>query len=151
MNKPEPRRAASQIGRSYRGVAWHGPSILETLEGVDEEKASARPHPELHTIWELVQHLTAWHKVATRAILGGSYVSLTGEDDWPPVQAGGWPAALSELAKASADLVEAVRQFPEDRLGDLVPGKEFDYYFLLHGIAQHNTYHAGQIAILKRL
>ena len=26
----------------------------------------------------------------------------------------------------------------------------FHFYFLLHGVAQHNLYHAGQIAILKR-
>ena len=31
-----------------------------------------------------------------------------------------------------------------------VPGKRYDFYHMLHGIAQHELYHAGQIAILKK-
>jgi len=30
------------------------------------------------------------------------------------------------------------------------PGKRYDFYRMLHGIAQHELYHAGQIAILKK-
>ena len=31
-----------------------------------------------------------------------------------------------------------------------VPGKPYCIYFLLHGVIQHNLYHAGQIACLKK-
>jgi uncharacterized damage-inducible protein DinB len=153
--KPEPRRLASQIGRSHRGVAWHGPSVLEALEGVDAARASARPRPDLHTIWELVLHVTAWQRMARETLEGGTYRSMTGEEDWPPVPESPtetlWEQAKSEMALVNEQLVEAVRKFPEERIEDLVPGREFNYYFLLHGVAQHNIYHAGQIAIAQRL
>ena len=38
----------------------------------------------------------------------------------------------------------------DSRLRDRVPGKRYDFYHMLHGIAQHELYHAGQIAILKK-
>ena len=41
--------------------------------------------------------------------------------------------------------------FPEARLDELVAGQRFNFYFLLHGIVQHNVYHAGQIVLLKRI
>jgi hypothetical protein len=39
---------------------------------------------------------------------------------------------------------------PESRLRDRVPGKKYNFYFMLHGMAQHELYHAGQIAILNK-
>jgi nicotinate-nucleotide pyrophosphorylase (carboxylating) len=36
-------------------------------------------------------------------------------------------------------------------LDKAVPGKNYTFYVLLHGIVQHDLYHAGQIALLKKL
>jgi hypothetical protein len=47
-------------------------------------------------------------------------------------------------------LVKTVAALPKSRLLDQVPGKKYDFYHMLHGIAQHELYHAGQIAILKK-
>ncbi len=30
------------------------------------------------------------------------------------------------------------------------PGASYSLYVLLHGVAQHDLYHAGQIALLKK-
>ena len=52
---------------------------------------------------------------------------------------------------------EAIKDFPEQNLyipindaREQVPGAGTTYYELLHGIVQHDVYHAGQIAVLKR-
>jgi hypothetical protein len=48
-------------------------------------------------------------------------------------------------------LEAAVATFPESRLDDrLMKSRETTAYTSFHGIAQHNTYHAGQIALLKK-
>ena len=41
-------------------------------------------------------------------------------------------------------------EITEDALCEKVAGQEFSLYGLLHGVAQHNIYHAGQIALLKK-
>jgi hypothetical protein len=154
MSKPENRRVAGQIGRSMTGVCWHGPSVVETLAGVTAEKAAAHAGPEVHSIWELVKHINGWQQVALRTLAGDQYVSLADDEDWPPVTVTSeddWLRDLESLRNVNLQLVEAVRAFPEDRLEELVPGRESNFYFLLHGIVQHNIYHAGQIAMLKKL
>jgi len=46
--------------------------------------------------------------------------------------------------------VSTVAGLSDHRLRETVPGKRYDFYHMLHGIAQHELYHAGQIAILKK-
>jgi len=47
-----------------------------------------------------------------------------------------------------------VAAFPESRLQDQVPGKTQNYhnfFYMFSGIVQHELYHAGQIALLKKV
>jgi hypothetical protein len=58
------------------------------------------------------------------------------------------------VKKTHNDLVQTVAAFPDSRLQDKVPGKKqdyYDFYYMFSGIAQHELYHAGQIALLKKL
>jgi len=36
------------------------------------------------------------------------------------------------------------------RLEEITPGTSYSNYVLLHGVIQHDLYHAGQIALLKK-
>ena len=145
----ETKRLASQLRRSYEGQAWHGPSLRELLDGVTSERAAAKPVPGAHSIWELVLHITAWER-QTAAVVGGKvHVTLAGVQDWPAVS-GTWEGALDHLESATRDLVAAIRAMPDEKLNEMVAGAEYNFYFLLHGVVQHNLYHAGQIALLKR-
>ena len=151
----EAARIADQLRRSFRGQAWHGPAVLELLGDVSAERAAARPLPNAHSIWELVLHIGAWENVALRWLAGeiAELPHLKGEDDWPPVReasAGAWKQAVDELAARHDRLVELVARLSERQLSEKVAGREYSLYFLLHGLAQHNLYHAGQIALLKK-
>jgi len=143
---------AEQLRRAFEGDAWHGPALLELLEDVDAARAAARPLPDTHSIWELVMHVAAWDEAAFRRI-GGKTVQLTGVANFPvvpkPTEAA-WRKAVAQAKRAHAVLVKTVKALPESRLREPVPGKKYDFYFMLHGVAQHELYHAGQIAILKK-
>jgi len=127
--------------------------LRELLDGVSAEVAAAKPVPGAHSVWELVHHIEAWERMALAALQGTIYESMTGDADWPPVRettSEAWQAALERLQSTSSKLVAAVRLMDAAKLDELVAGKEFNYYFLLHGVVQHNLYHAGQIALLKK-
>jgi len=127
--------------------------LRELLEGVTAELAAAKPIPGAHSVWELVHHIEAWERMALTTLQGKTFESMTGDADWPPVHETGadaWQAALERLQATTSKLVGAVRQMDEAKLDEIVAGKEFSYYFLLHGVVQHNLYHAGQIALLKK-
>ncbi len=145
----ETQRLASQLRRSYEGQAWHGPCLRELLEGVTSPQAAAKPVSGAHSIWELVLHVTAWEREALAVMQGKKYETLAGEKDWPPVQ-GTWETAFEELKSASEALGAAIRAMADEKLNESAGGAEYNFYFLLHGVVQHNLYHAGQIAMLKR-
>jgi len=152
----ETTRIADQLRRAFRGDAWHGDSLFEILSGVTAAQAAAHPIKNAHSIWELVLHIAAWDG-AVRRRLGGAVVALSGEKNFPPVSdtsESAWRKALEHVGRVHDELVAAVAAFPDSRLGEKVPGKDPDYdtfYYMLHGVAQHELYHAGQIALLKKM
>ena len=154
MNSPnsESFLIADQLRRAFEGDAWHGPALLELLRDMDATTAAATPLPNVHSIWELVLHVAAWDGAACRR-LGGEKVQLTGTANFPalpkPTQAS-WHEAIAGAKHTHDVLVKTVADLPESRLRERVPGKRYDFYFMLHGVAQHALYHAGQIAILKK-
>jgi uncharacterized damage-inducible protein DinB len=144
---------ADQLRRAFEGPAWHGPALLELLQDVDAATAAAKPLPKVHSIWELLLHIAAWDGAACRR-LSGKKAQLKGAANFPvvpkPTEAA-WLKAIAEAKRTHDLLVRTVANLPESRLRDRVPGKRYDFYFLLHGVAQHELYHAGQIAILKKI
>jgi uncharacterized damage-inducible protein DinB len=145
----ETKWLASQLRRSYEGQAWHGPSLRELLDRVTAEQAAAKPVSGAHSIWELVLHVTAWEREARAVLEGKAYETLAGEKDWPPVHET-WQVTLDRLEAATRELISAIKAMPEEKLNESAGGAEYNFYFLLHGVVQHNLYHAGQIALLKR-
>lgn len=147
----EINRIHDQLRRSYQGIAWHGPSLTEILKGVDEDLAGRRAG-DAHTIRELVRHIAAWERITAQALGGAEYPDAPPQDiDWPRALTS-FDADLKQLEDSHRALEAAVESFPESRLKEKVFGnREYSYYFLLHGVIQHNLYHAGQIAILKRI
>jgi len=148
----ETARIADQLKRAFAGDAWHGPALMEILAGVDAASASARPIPKAHTIWELTLHITAWDNAILRRI-GGEAASPTDEENFPKVKDSSEPAwreALANLQSQHQKLLRVISDMPDARLTEQVPGKDYDFYFLLHGTVQHALYHAGQIVLLKR-
>jgi uncharacterized damage-inducible protein DinB len=148
----EPAFIAEQFRRAFDGSAWHGPALLELLEGVDAGTAAAKPIPSVHSIWELVLHIAAWDNATLRR-LAGEKCQPEGEENFPippkPTEAA-WRKAIAQVKRTHNTLVKTVAKLPDSRLGDRVPGKKYDFRFMLHGVVQHELYHAGQIAILKK-
>ena len=148
----EIQRIADQLRRAYEGEAWHGPSLRELLSSVTAAQAARRPLPGAHTIWELVLHIAAWESIVRRR-LGGEAVEATPEQDWPPVRDtsdAAWKKTLEELARSHLALRESVAALSDDQLRQKVAGQNYSIYGMLHGLIQHDLYHAGQIALLKK-
>lgn len=152
----ESKRIADQLRRAFYGDAWHGDSLFEILNAVTAAQASARPVKNAHSIWELVLHIAAWDG-AVRRRMTGVVVELSGDTNFPPVtdtSDAAWREALEQVRRVHDELIEALSNFPDARLSEQVPGKQgahYNFCYMLHGLAQHELYHAGQIALLKKM
>lgn len=160
----EKRGIAGELERGFAGQPWHGPSVTAVLQGVTAAEAAARPLAGAHSIWEIVLHLTGWTREVARRLRGGA-PALPEEGDWPappgegePAQELAWERAVATLGEAHRELLAALDAFPEERLRDQVGlgwpdlplGTGVPYRVMLHGLAQHHAYHAGQIAVLRK-
>ena len=86
--------------------------------------------------------------------LQGEVVSdVPDEVNFPPVaepSEAAWQAALAQLDETNRELREAIKQIDDAKLEELTPGKQHPLYIELYGALQHDLYHAGQIALLKK-
>ncbi len=149
---PERDRIVDQLKRAFEGGAWHGPSVMEALEGVDAKRAFGKPIPAAHSIWEIVLHIAVWEDAVRRRLLG-EMADPAGEEDWPPVTDRGeaaWARALESLRAGHMRLREVAGGVRDEDLDRSPGGKYSTRYVLLHGAIQHDLYHAGQISLLRK-
>jgi len=148
----EGQRLAEEVRAIVGGDAWHGPALLELLDGVSAERASARPVAAAHSLWELVLHMTAWTRV-WRQRLEGQVRSEPEEGDFPPAPAPtpeAWAESRDGLREAHEALAARVARLSSSELDETVPGCEYDARFLVTGAIRHTVYHSGQIALLRK-
>lgn len=143
------------LAESYAGPAWHGPAVLEALDGVDAAAAFRKPAAHRNSIWELVLHLAhGRHLLASRTIDSeiDPFPRAIREPWWPvsPKQpdAAAWRADLALLDATQTRLLGAIRDATPEQLARIPSGADHSIARQLLGMALHDTYHAGQIRLL---
>jgi hypothetical protein len=147
-------RIDDELRRAYDGDCWHGPPLRAVLKGVEAAAAAARHPPLAHSIWVLVNHLSAWVEVVALRLTQWRAVESPEAGDFPPIaetSPESWAASLDALERRHRALLDVVAGMDPALLGQTVPGKDYPAAVMLHGTAQHYAYHAGQIALLKKL
>lgn len=147
------QKIAESIERAVSGPVWHGPALMDLVDDVTADQAVAHPIHGGHSIWELVLHITSWAEIVRARLQHATLVEATPEQDWPPVRersAEEWRAAVERLKDTHRELAADVALLPDMRLQERVPGKDYATIVMLHGVPEHDAYHGGQIAILKR-
>lgn len=149
----EVERIVRQLEKAFEKQPWYGPSVTEVLREADTSVVHKRVG-HAHTIIELVLHMTAWRRFVIQRLSGDVKYEVTDELNFPKPSAAAdaWSKAIDGLMKSQKEMITAIKQFPEEKLSELVPGASHKYtwYTLLHGIIQHDVYHTGQISLLKR-
>lgn len=153
-------RLVNQFHREIEGEPWHGPSLAGILDGIDAAQAARKASPDAHSIWEILVHMTGWtREVAAR--VRGRKAGEPEHGDWPPIGEWSetrWAAAQADHLSAHRELLDLVRSLPEAALDAKVAGEPtasigagISVKATLYGLLQHDVYHAGQIALLKKL
>ena len=151
----EMERVADQVRRSFEGEAWHGPSVREALAGIDAAQAARKPVATAHSIWELLLHIGFWTDAVRRRLVGEVVPSEPPAEENFPVIAdaseAAWKQAKQKVEAIHAALMKEIDRCADSRLGEIVLETKRTFYYELLGLAQHNTYHAGQVILLKKM
>ncbi|WP_343704444.1 DinB family protein [Chitinophaga sp.] len=136
----------------YHGTPWLDVTFLEHLQETDAEQATRRIG-QSHNIWELVNHIIFWHQNVTRK-LKGEKPEQEGDlpDFYLPENHGenNWQATLQRLEHSITQMVETIRNFPEEKLYTPVPETQHNAHYYIQGVLQHAAYHLGQIVLLRK-
>lgn len=144
--KSEIQNIINTLKHTFEKNAWHGPSVLEVLEGVNESNAIKRLGAS-HSIIELVAHMTAWRNYVVEKLNGNDSFELMDDENFPDHT--NWQVVVTLLKENQQKLLDALAKTPTEKLNEKVPGREFKFYVMLHGIIHHDIYHIGQIQLLK--
>jgi len=150
----EIERITDQLKRAFEGPAWSGLSVSEALADVTAEQAFARPVSNAHSIAELAQHVGTWERAIRRIIEGEGEFTVTDDENFPTAtdtSEASWKAMIQDLVKGHLALRSAVAAFDGRRLDEVPVGARSTAYVLLHGVVQHDLYHAAQIILLKKM
>ena len=148
----EIERIVEEYDRVMHGSAWHGDPIWQILDSVSAECAAHRPIAGAHTIWEIVLHMTFWEGVGARR-LAGQRAGLDEALNFPAPPAAteaNWQKARDAFRASNQEFREALAKLDAARLDELSAAGKRNFYEEAHGVIQHNVYHAGQIALLKK-
>ena len=147
-------RIDDELRRAYDGECWHGPPLREVLKRLTATTARSLRPPLAHSAWALVNHVSAWVEVVALRVIEWRAIATPEAGDFPPVtdtSEGAWAAALDNLDRQHRRLLDVLAGLDPARLDETVPGKDYPTAVMLDGTAQHYAYHAGQIALLKKL
>lgn len=139
------------VEEGYAKKAWHGPNLKQSLKGVTAEQAAWRPGPGRHNIWELALHAAYWKYDARRILEGGKRGSfvLKGSNFFPRPEKG----KRNETAwRKDTEILENEHRLLRKAVANaLKKPQSRKRLHLIHGVAFHDIYHAGQIRLLRRL
>lgn len=150
MVRAELEKIIDNLETVFRGDAWHGPSILELLQSMPNDITSRKFPYSKHTIAQLVFHLTVWRKFVIKKIEGDIHFDLVSDEDnyGTEEQLLDWKILLQNLKESHTELVAKLEEYDDELLEKMVPGQYYDFYKLLTGVIQHDTYHLGMIWVL---
>ncbi|MDZ7935741.1 MAG: DinB family protein [Emticicia sp.] len=152
MTNNQLERIIDNFDTVFRGDAWHGPSVMEFLNSMPLDIVDAQKNFSKHTICQIVFHLAAWRKFVYEKLNDNIRYDLVDEvenyGNETDISKENWPVLVKNLKESQEKLISKLAEFDDDLLNRLVPGQDYDFYKLLTGLIQHDTYHLGMIWVL---
>ncbi len=149
----------NQLKDIENGTLWIGTNYNEKLNLISEKDVFIRPFPNLHSISEIISHLTVWRNETILKIkTGKGSITDDCEDNWLTndiLVKKGWNKIISEYKDSLYELIEILRtkddSFLNEKYFDTDFKDYFEYQFVVYGMLHHDIYHLGQLGIIIKL
>ncbi len=140
---------------AYNGDPWFGRNIKTILSEIDAETAVQKPNGQ-HSILELLYHMIIWREFTISRLKPekGKSSRYFAVNDWQKLDhtdVSLWEKGIEQLESSQMRLIEILNNLKEEVLTEQVAERKYDVRYLLYGIIQHDIYHLGQIAYVKKM
>ncbi len=140
------------LGDHYDGLPWIDITLMGTLSSLTAKQASVKIG-ELNSIWQIVNHMIAWRKALIGRVMdkpvkhpGYNYISQIKD-----TSSKAWKDTLKKFERSQKDIITFLNKSSDPLLEKISPTSGYSYYELLLAILQHDTYHIGQIVLIKKM
>jgi len=145
----------SAFDEAFNRSGWHGATLAQSIQGVDDKVASWRPAPDRHNIWEVVVHAAFWKHVVRERLTGKKDATFPyAGRNWFVCPSGErtFKTDVALLKSEHKKLRAVISGLGRAALEKAVHGRRNDTAaYTIRGITAHDLYHAGQIQLLKVL
>jgi len=147
-----------QLEDIQQGKPWIGCTYHSKLNRVDHAEYFKRPFEDLHSIAEIISHLTLWRSEAILKVKTGKGSKTEDcEENWltnEKLKIIGWDNIKSFYDQSQSELIELLKIKNDDFLSEQYFDTDFNGYYtynwLLNGMIHHDAYHLGQIGIILK-
>ncbi len=146
------KRIKKLLSDHYDGVPWIDITIMGTLKSISAKQAAAQIG-ELNSIWQIVNHMIEWRKALIGRVMDkpvknprNNYISQIKD-----TSAKAWKDTLKKFERSQKDTITFLNKSGDPLLEKISPTSGYSYYELVLAILQHDTYHIGQIVLIKKL
>ncbi len=145
-----------QLRDMQDGKNWMGPNFSKKLVHIAEDSAFILPKPNLHSVAEIISHLTTWRKETILKIrTGKGSITDDAEENWlsnDKLEKIGWDNILSSYRNTLSELIALLEtkddSFLEEKYYDTDFKDNCEYRFVVNGMIHHDIYHLGQLGII---
>lgn len=154
MNK-EIKNIIASLQNVNSGEPWFGRAVYEILDEVNPSISFIKPNNTEHSLIELLYHLITWADFTLKRIEKDTINDLAAAEelDWRSIdpQKHSWKKGVAEFKAIHQKIIDLLKKKEDSFLQEKVDYRKYDFQFLLTGLIQHNIYHLGQIAYLKKM
>jgi len=154
MNK-EVQSIIRNLQNTLSGQPWFGRALYPILEEVDIKKIYTKPGNSAHSLIELLYHMITWADFTLKRIqeVDDMDLAVFEKMDWRVVnpKTHSWKKGLAEFKGIHKKIITLLEKKDDLFLKEKVDYRKYNFRFLLNGLIQHNIYHLGQIAYVKKL
>tara|TARA_R110002051_G_scaffold34256_3_gene76311 strand:+ start:28716 stop:29216 length:501 start_codon:yes stop_codon:yes gene_type:complete len=138
------------------GKLWMGANFSTKIKAIDEKSAFTRPHENLHSVAEILSHLTLWRKETILKIQTGEGSKTDEcEENWltnDQLKIVGWQYIKTEYNNTLTSLIKLLKfkddAFLDKEYYDTDFKGNYKYSFVINGMLHHDIYHLGQLGII---
>jgi uncharacterized damage-inducible protein DinB len=146
----------TQLKEVQNGKLWIGSTFDSKLNQVDKDSVFVRPMKNLHSIAEIISHLTPWRKETLLKIQTGKGSKTDHcKENWltnDELKMVGWDKIKSEYDRTLVQLIDLLKSKEDGFLNELYYDidfkSDFEYSFVINGMLHHDIYHLGQLGII---
>ena len=132
-------------------------SMNQALQGVTAAEAVRTSSENINSIWQIVNHLIFWNEDVIYRIKGteNPHKPESNEETFGnqgnPEDEIGWGKTVQRLNEVMIELKTVIAGLEDEKLKTLYAPDRYSIERLLSNIMMHNSYHIGQIILLRKL